>query len=151
MSSKESEFIIGSDDENNCISSMSFKTHLYNPLNLPTKYKVIPSPGDLYIVRGGSSIPVNGKPYDANFDGEFTAEILFYGEDEATMYADTKTVRKVPVSIKGWMKEKKYNYDPEGTANYDCDVTIEFTVEDVDYKIAITETYIVYYARDWFD
>ncbi len=151
FSSRENYFTITPDIENNAIKSIWFRTHLYDAFNSSTgQYKVIPSPGDLYIVMAEGSIPVNGKPYDANFDGGFTAKILFYGEDEATMYNDTKTVKNVPVSMKGWMKEK--SYDPNwGGTSYDCEITIEFTVADVDYKIVITETRPIYFSTDgWF-
>ena len=147
FSSEESRLMIDSDNKNNAINGFYFQTYLYDGVNNPGKYKVIPEPGDLYRVWPINSlwIPVNGVPYDvtfgydARYGSTYSARILFYGDDESTMFTDIKTVSDVIVNMKGWMKEKHYDHN-SGDATFYCEITMDFTVEGVEYRIVITRT-----------
>ena len=150
LSSKESWLRISSDGKSNTVNFITFRTHSYTGLSNTHEYKVIPEPGMLWEI-GLALIPVEGIPYDVNFEGVFMSEVAFYGSDEATMYDDRKVFERIEVSLKGWMKENAY-YHNSGYASYDCEITMDFTVEDVEYRIVITETRHVFGASyGWFD
>ena len=160
LSSKESLLRISADPNNNAIKGISFETHLYNGQNFTPVPKVIPEPGGLYRISPINllSIPVTGVPYDValgydtDYGSAYSATIFFYGDDEAAMFTDMKTVSDIFVRIKGWMKVRKnYNSPYELTVSYDCDIAMSFTVEDVEYCIKITRTQPVRYHDDWFD
>ena len=130
----------------NYFTGIYFQAYYYDQQSY--KHGIMPEPGDLRRIVSDNSfnILVEGQPYDGYFEDSFSGNVVFYGGNEATMYMSHKPSSDIDIHIKGWMKERQYHYDPANdSVSYNCEITMEFTIEEAKYTIVIKDAANVYY------